>query len=128
MEKTVQQMFAKRRTNYTLGKDVTLPQEEITARIEAVVREVPSAFNMQSGRIIIAYGSAHDKIWQITKDTLRAVVPAEAFANTEKKIDSFAAAYGTILYYDDTDVVKKLQEQFPLYAANFPTWASRPTA
>lgn len=125
MEKTVQQMFAKRRTNYTLGKDVTLPQEEITARIEAVVREVPSAFNMQSGRIIIAYGSAHDKIWQITKDTLRAVVPAEAFANTEKKIDSFAAAYGTILYYDDTDVVKKLQEQFPLYAANFPTWAQQ---
>lgn len=122
MEKTVQQMFAKRRTNYTLGKDVTLPQEEITARIEAVVREVPSAFNMQSGRIIIAYGSAHDKIWQITKDTLRAVVPAGAFANTEKKIDSFAAAYGTILYYDDTDVVKKLQEQFPLYATNFPTW------
>ena len=125
MEKTVQQMFAKRRTNYTLGKDVTLPQEEITARIEAVVREVPSALNMQSGRIIIAYGSAHDKIWQITKDTLRAVVPAEAFANTEKKIDSFAAAYGTILYYDDTDVVKKLQEQFPLYAANFPTWAQQ---
>lgn len=125
MEKTVQQLFAKRRTNYTLGKDVTLPQEEITARIEAVVREVPSAFNMQSGRIIIAYGSAHDKIWQITKDTLRAVVPAEAFANTEKKIDSFAAAYGTILYYDDTDVVKKLQEQFPLYAANFPTWAQQ---
>jgi len=125
MEKTVQQMFAKRRTNYTLGKDVTLPQEEITARIEAVVREVPSAFNMQSGRIIIAYGSAHDKIWQITKDTLRAVVPAEAFSNTEKKIDSFAAAYGTILYYDDTDVVKKLQEQFPLYAANFPTWAQQ---
>lgn len=125
MEKTIQQMFAKRRTNYTLGKDVTLPQEEITARIEAVVREVPSAFNMQSGRIIIAYGSAHDKIWQITKDTLRAVVPAEAFANTEKKIDSFAAAYGTILYYDDTDVVKKLQEQFPLYAANFPTWAQQ---
>lgn len=125
MEKTVQQMFAKRRTNYTLGKDVTLSQEEITARIEAVVREVPSAFNMQSGRIIIAYGSAHDKIWQITKDTLRTVVPADAFANTEKKIDSFAAAYGTILYYDDTDVVKKLQEQFPLYAANFPTWAQQ---
>ena len=125
MEKTVQQIFAKRRTNYTLGKDITLSQEEITARIEAVVREVPSAFNMQSGRIIIAYGSAHDTIWQITKDTLRVVVPAEAFANTEKKIDSFAAAYGTILYYDDTDVVKKLQEQFPLYAANFPTWAQQ---
>lgn len=125
MEQTVQQMFAKRRTNYTLGKDVTPSQEEITARIEAVIREVPSAFNMQSGRIIIAYGSAHDKIWQITKDTLRTVVPADAFANTEKKIDSFAAAYGTILYYDDTDVVKKLQAQFPLYAANFPTWAQQ---
>ena len=37
----------------------------------------------------------------------------------------FAAAYGTLLYFEETDTVKKLQEQFPGYAANFPVWASQ---
>ena len=45
-----------RRTNYTLSKDVTIPQETITKTIEDVIREVPSAFNMQSGKAVIAFG------------------------------------------------------------------------
>ena len=44
-----------RRTNYTLSKDVTIPQETITKTIEDVIREVPSAFNMQSGKAVIAF-------------------------------------------------------------------------
>ena len=117
--------YAARRTNYTLGKNISLSQEEIIEKVQAVVKEIPSAFNMQSGRIILAFGAKHDAIWQITKETLRKVVPAEAFAKTEAKIDSFAAAYGTVLYYDDTAVVKAMQEQNPLYAANFPIWAQQ---
>lgn len=57
MEKTVQQMFAKRRTNYTLGKDVTLSQEEITARIEAIVRESSVSFQY-------AVGTDYHCLWQ----------------------------------------------------------------
>ena len=33
-----------RRTNYTLSKDVTIPQETIVQTIQDVIREVPSAF------------------------------------------------------------------------------------
>ena len=52
-----------RRTNYTLSKDVTIPQETVTKTIEDVIREVPSAFNMQSGirgfsRTLCGYCSA----------------------------------------------------------------------
>ena len=60
-----------RRTNYTLSKNVTIPQETITKTIEDVIREVPSAFNMQSGKAVIAFGETHDAIWKITMDTLR---------------------------------------------------------
>ena len=63
------------------------------------------------------------------KRTLQAIVPAEAFVATEQKIDrSFASGYGTVLYYEDTTVVRKLQEQFPTYADNFPIWSEHTSA
>mgnify|MGYP000659441847 FL=1 len=58
-------------------------------------------------------------------ETLRKIVPAEAFGRTEDKIKGFAAAYGTILYFDETATVKNMQEQFPAYADNFPIWAQQ---
>lgn len=82
---TLLQAFKTRRTNYVLGKDVTVPDDTIIAMIQDIVREVPSAFNMQSGRVVIALGAKHDAIWQITMDTLRAIVPEEAFGRTEEK-------------------------------------------
>lgn len=56
------------------------------------------------------------------------MVPAEAFANTSAKIDSFSAGFGTALFYEDQDVVKGLQEQFALYADNFPVWSEHSSA
>ena len=103
-----------RRTNYTLSKDVTIPQETIVQTIQDVIREVPSAFNMQSGKVVIAFGKTHDAIWKITMDTLRKIVPPANFATTEAKITSFAAAYGTVLYFDDTPIVDNMAAQFPL--------------
>ena len=40
-------------------------------------------------------------------------------------ITSFAAAYGTVLYFDDTPIVDNMAAQFPLYAKNFPIWAQQ---
>ena len=58
-------------------------------------------------------------------DALRAVVPADKFAPTEAKIQGFAAAYGTVLFFEETSVVEKMQQQFAAYAANFPIWAQQ---
>lgn len=117
--------IANRRTNYALGKNIPVSKEQVVETVQKLVHEVPSAFNMQSGRIIIATGENHDKIWNITMETLRKIVPAEAFGRTEDKIKGFAAAYGTILYFDETAAVKNMQEQFPAYADNFPIWAQQ---
>ena len=61
----------------------------------------------------------------ITKNILKGIVPPENFSTTESKIDSFAAAYGTILYFDDTQIIKQMQEQYALYADNFPVWGQQ---
>ncbi len=36
----------------------------------------------------------------------------------------FAAGAGTILFYEDEDTIKALQEQFPLYADAFPGFSN----
>lgn len=86
--------------------------------------QVPSAFNSPPQRAIVLFGDANQKLWNIVKETLRKVVSDdEAFKATEAKINAFAAGHGTVLFYDDTDVTKQLQKNFPTYAANFPGFA-----
>ena len=74
------------------------------------------------------YGESHTNFWNIVRETLRKIVPAEAFEGTNQKIDSFSAGFGTALFYEDQDVVKGLQEQFALYADNFPVWSEHSSA
>lgn len=42
-----------------------------------------------------------------------------------KKVDSFKAGVGTILFFTDDDIVQQYQEQLSLYAENFPIWADQ---
>ena len=56
-------------------------------------------------------------------------ISPEAFVKTEAKIDGcFAAGHGTVLYFEDTAIVKKLQDAFPSYSENFPTWSQHTSA
>lgn len=116
-----------RRTIYAIGKNVTLDQGLIEQTIQEAVRLSPSAFNSQTSRVVTLYGASHSKFWNIVRETLRKMVPAEAFAGTDAKISSFEAGFGTVLFYEDQDTVKALQEQFALYADNFPVWSEHST-
>ena len=42
----------------------------------------------------------------MTEDALKPLTPAEAFPNTQAKLQGFAAGAGTILFFEDTDIVK----------------------
>ena len=114
-----------RRTIYALGKNIPVLESEIIATVERMTKETPSAFNMQSARIILAMNEHHEKIWKITQGALKKMVPADKFSVTESKINGFAAGYGTILFFEETETVKSMQEKFKPYAANFPIWASQ---
>lgn len=118
-------LMKKRRTIYHLGNQLPISEDKVTAIIKEAVKESPTAFNSQTSRVVILFGEQHKKLWEITKNTLKKLVPAEAFSATEAKINSFAAGAGSILYFEDTDIVKGLQEQFPLYAENFPIWSEQ---
>jgi hypothetical protein len=123
MSNTAISLFAKRRTQYALGRNVSLSEAEIDALIRQTVRLAPSSFNSQSSRVVILFGAASEKLWNITRETLRPLVPAEAFAATDAKLNAFAAGVGTVLFFEDQDTIKELQQKFALYADNFPIFS-----
>jgi len=114
---------AKRRSQYALGKRLPISHDEVTALIRQAIKLTPSSFNSQSSRAVILFDAHSRTFWDIVKAELRNIVPTDGFAATEAKINGFAAGAGTVLFYEDQDVVKGLQEQFALYADNFPVWS-----
>jgi predicted oxidoreductase (fatty acid repression mutant protein) len=38
----------------------------------------------------------HDKLWEITKEVLKGIVPAENYPATEQRLNGFKAGYGTV--------------------------------
>ena len=125
---TLQQAAETRRSIYALNKNLTISNEEISEIVKHAVLHTPSSFNSQSTRVVVLFGEEHGKVWQFVEDALRAIVPAEQFEPTAQKLNLFKAGAATILFFEDQNVVKGLQEQFPSYAANFPVWADHANA
>ena len=121
-------LYQNRRSQYALGKNLPLAENEVLEIIDNAVKYSPSAFNSQTAHAVVLLGDNHQKLWNITFEELGKFLPNEdAKTATKAKLDGFAAAYGTILFFEDYDVVKGLQEQFPSYADNFPLWSEQST-
>ncbi|GKV67342.1 nitroreductase [Sporosarcina sp. NCCP-2331] len=123
MSKTFTDAVESRRSVYAISGEPVISDERIEELIVHAVTHTPSAFNSQSGRVIVLLGNSHKKLWKITEDTLRKIVPAERFHTTEERIASFGSGYGTVLFFEDMALVESLQNQFPAYKDNFPIWS-----
>jgi predicted oxidoreductase (fatty acid repression mutant protein) len=108
----------KRRSVYDLNKKLPVPEDQVVNLIRDLTELVPDAFNMKSQQVVVALGDKQEALWDAIYDAFGGQVARE-------KIDGFKAAAGTVLYFYDEAVVKKCQEDFPLYAANFPIWAQQ---
>ena len=127
--KDLQQLAEKRRSIYALSNQLPVSNDEIVNLVEHAVLHTPSAFNSQSTRIVVLFGDDHNKLWQITEDTLRDIVNnEEQFAATKQKMDGFKAGAGTIMFFEDHSVVRDMQAAAPLYADKFPIWADQTNA
>lgn len=116
-----------RRSIYAISKESPISDEKIQEITEHAVKHTPSAFNSQSARVVLLLGKEHDKLWDITMEALRKIVPPDQFSQTEDKINSFKGGYGTVLFFEDNSIVEGLQNQFPLYKENFPLWSLHST-
>lgn len=118
-----------RRSYYKIGNSSPISNHEIKDIMSFALNNIPSAFNSQSTRLVLLLGDNHKRFWSMIKECLKGIVPEVNFPKTESKIDmSFASGYGTVLYYEDMDTIKNLQNLFPLYADNFPIWSEQTSA
>lgn len=124
MSKPFREALRDRRSCYAINDKSPLSSNELQEIIDFTLMNLPSSFNSQSTRLVLLLGEHHKKLWSgIVMETLKAIVPAENFAPTQAKIESFAAGHGTVLFFEDRRVVEGLQAKFPGYADNFPLWA-----
>lgn len=123
MGKNFYQAVKGRRSYYGISKDKVVSDERIQEVVEYAVKHTPSAFNSQSARVILLLDEHHTKLWDITMEALRQIVPADEFPATQEKINSFSAGCGTVLFFEDQKVVQAMQDGFPLYKDNFPVWS-----
>lgn len=114
----INELLKKRRSIYQLNRELPVSEEEVVKLVQEATELVPDAFNMKSQRVVLALGKKQDELWEAIDDAFGGKVPKD-------KIDGFKAGYGTVLYFYDEAVVKSLQEQFALYADNFPVWAQQ---
>ena len=118
-----------RRTYYDIGNKWLTTEHKVIEIVDTALLYIPSAFNVQSTRIVILFGEHHAKLWDITKETLRKIVPEKAFGRTQQKIDNnFAAGCGTILFYEDTEAVETQKREMPTYADMFDTYSVQTSA
>ncbi|WP_372844237.1 nitroreductase family protein [Psychrobacter sp.] len=125
----LQQLAEKRRSIYALSKQLPVSNDEVVKLVEHAILHTPSAFNSQSTRIVVLFGDDHNKLWDITEETLKAIVgDEEKFKGTKDKIAGFRAGAGTVLFFEDQSVVRDMQEAAPLYADKFPIWSHQTSA
>ena len=62
MKRTFAEAMAHRRSYYSIGSDSSVLDEEIVHIIREAVKNVPSAFNSQSTRIVLLLGDEHKKL------------------------------------------------------------------
>ena len=103
----LQTLAEARRSIYALNDQLPVDKDQVVDLVEHAILHTPSAFNSQSTRLVVLFGEDHKKLWQITEDTLRKIVnDDEKFKGTEEKLNGFKAGAGTVLFFEDQNVVK----------------------
>ena len=119
------QLYEQRRSIYQIEKSDDVFEEDIVALVQNCVKYCPSAFNCQAGRVVVLFNQYNQNFWNLVLQKLEQIVPAENFAKTKEKVSSFQKGIGTILFFEDNDVIEKMQKQFDLYKQNFPIWSQQ---
>lgn len=129
MQRTFLEAIRHRRSCYALSGEEIVSAQQLINILDNALLNLPSAFNMQSTRLVLLLGRHHREFWDIVTETLHPMVPPEQFPRTSKKIaTSFAAGYGTVLFYEDRTAVEQEKSANPTYAAQVDIYSEQGSA
>ncbi|CCH58309.1 hypothetical protein TBLA_0A05160 [Henningerozyma blattae CBS 6284] len=100
--------ISERRTIYNLKPELPsgISIDTVQAAIQTIVRDVPTHFNCQLNRAIILTGDAHKKVWDSV---------AKATNGARRAIAERDETFGTVVFFVDEAVTRKLQNEYPAH-------------
>ena len=85
-----------RRTIYPLANESPISDERIKEIVAMAVKHAPSAFNSQTGRVVVVLKKEHVRLWESIMEVYKAMLPEERYNSAKERFDMFKAAYGTV--------------------------------
>ncbi|GAA5966043.1 hypothetical protein JCM3765_006551 [Sporobolomyces pararoseus] len=124
--KSFQDAVKERRSIYALGRELPrgVTDEKIIELVNNAVKHSPTSFNSQSSRAVVLLHGHHEKFWDLVKEKIKSIVDEKTWNESSSgRLQGFQNAYGTVLLFEDQQVVQGLQKNIPLYAEHFPAWS-----
>ena len=89
-----------RRSYYGLSHHSTISDQRLVGIVNQAVLHTPSSFNSQTTRVLVLLGTEHRHLWrEIVTPAVKAVAPESAWETTEKKLEGFYKAHGTVIIF-----------------------------
>ncbi|MHA6252645.1 nitroreductase family protein [Oceanobacillus sp. CAU 1775] len=108
---TFVELVEKRRSIYALGTDSEYSKQDIENRIREVVKQVPTAFNSQTTRVVVLFDEANEKFWNHIYDVQKNVLEGEMWDMMSGIMTGAKNGIGTVLFFEDKDAVEKMPAQ-----------------
>ena len=86
-----------RRTIYPLKNESPISDERIKEIVTMAIKHAPSAFNSQTGRVVVVLKKEHVRLWEAIMEVYKVMLPEDKYNGAKERFDMFKAAYGTVI-------------------------------
>ena len=108
---TFVELVEKRRSIYALGTDSQYSKREITDRVREVVKQVPTAFNSQTTRVVVLFDEANNKFWDHIYNVQKDILEGGMQEWMSGVVTGAKNGIGTVLFFEDLDAAKQMPTQ-----------------
>ncbi|KAF2790532.1 Nitroreductase [Melanomma pulvis-pyrius CBS 109.77] len=112
---------AGRRSQYAVSKESPISNDRILEIVNHALKHAPSPFNVRSTRCIVLFGEEHTKLWENAFKVTEQGMP-QAMGILGPKIKGFQGAYGTCMFFDDSEAYNDLNPRFAALSKSYPEW------
>ncbi|MCG7344862.1 nitroreductase family protein [Sporosarcina sp. ACRSL] len=108
---TFVELVEKRRSIYALGTNSEYSKKDIENRIREVVKQVPTAFNSQTTRVVVLFDEAKNKFWDHIYDVQKNILEGGMQEWMSGVVTGAKNGIGTVLFFEDLDAAKQMPTQ-----------------